>query len=353
LRATSGTTTTALSRVITMRFWLPAYLFFAAVVCWTCYRQPIAGEFDRWMYDAVVRTNLGQSIDHVFEVVKHSSPRIEQSTAVASPGHLGIIEPMFAIKAIYIEVISLMAKAGIPIEKSISLVSVVGMFAIAMIIGLWTRNPVLSALLVMSPACVELGRSGTPDALSAAVVLGGLWAVASDRVFLGLSLLLISVWVRTDNVLLVLTVIVWLLWSARLRLYQASVVATLAVASVFAINHFSANYGWLVLFRCSFLLCKPPLDNLPRLTLREYFSVFVPNLETLAPRAALWLLLGLAAWRINRRWRQLLSIIAITAVGHFLLFPSPEERTLIWAFLAAGIAFVLSLRNSELSPAFA
>ncbi len=344
----SAATPPTLARSGTTKFWLPLYLIFAAAVCWACYHQPIPQEFDRWMYDAVVRTNLGESMQQVFSIVKHSSPRIEQSSAVASPEHLGIIEPMFAIKVVYVEILTLMVKAGLSVERAISLVSIAATFALALIIALWTRSPILSALLVISPATLALGRSGTPDALSTAVVLGGLWAITSNRLMLGLLLLLVSIWIRTDNVLLTLVVILWLLLSARLPLYQATVAALLAVASVLAINHFSGNYGWLVLFRCSFLGCKPPLDNLPRITVREYLEVFVTNLKILAPQAALWLLLGLAAWRISKESRLLLGLIAVATIGHFGLFPSPEERTLTWAFLGAGIAFVLSLKKSRL-----
>ena len=261
----SAATPPTLARSGTTKFWLPLYLIFAAAVCWACYHQPIPQEFDRWMYDAVVRTNLGESVQQVFSIVKHSSPRIEQSSAVASPEHLGIIEPMFAIKVVYVEILTLMVKAGLSVERAISLVSIAAIFALALIIALWTRSPILSALLVISPAALALGRSGTPDALSTAVVLGGLWAITSNRLTVGLLLLLVSIWIRTDNVLLTLVVILWLLLSARLPLYQATVAALLAVASVLAINHFSGNYGWLVLFRCSFLGCKPPLDNLPRI----------------------------------------------------------------------------------------
>lgn len=334
---------------IALKVWLPFYVVFAIFASWACYRQPIADEFDRWMYDAVVRTNLGQSMEHVFDIVKHSSPRIEQSSAVGSAGQLGIIEPMFAIKVIYVEVVTVMAKAGIAIERSISLVSVCSLFLIAMIIGLWTRSPLLSALMVVSPASLALGRSGTPDALSAVFVLAGLWAVIGNRLSLGLLLLLLSVWVRTDNVLLVLVVIGWLVWNGSLRLYQAAVIAGLAVGSVLAINHFSGNYGWLVLFRCSFIGCKPPLDNLPGITVREYIHVFVTNFQVLAPRLSLWLLLGLAAWRISRSSHLLLTLVGVAAFGHFLLYPSQEERTLIWAFLAAGIAFVTSLRERQVA----
>jgi hypothetical protein len=338
-------------RELPIRRWLLLYLIFTIVVCWTCYRQPVAEEFDRWMYDAVVRTNLGQDIGHVFAVIKHSSPRIEQSTAVASPDHLGIIEPMFAIKALYVELISLLAKAGIPIEKSITAVSIAALFVLALVIAFWTRRPVMSALLVISPATLALGRSGTPDALSTTLVLAGLWAAIENKVMLSLLLLLLSIWVRTDNLLLTLTVLIWMALSSRLRPVHAAIAALLAIISVGIINHFSGNYGWLVLFRCSFIGCKPPLDHMPAVSVREYVEVFLTNAKILAPQAALWLLLGAAAWRLNKASHVLLTLITVPAIAHFCLFPSPEQRTLTWAFLGAGISFVSSLRTGRLQCA--
>ena len=116
-----------------------------------CYRHPIPVEFDRYLYEAVVRTDLGQNIDQVFAIIKHESPRIENSPSVPSAEHLGLVEPMFAVKPLYIRLLVFMARLGLPIQKSISLVSAGSYFILAMIVGLWTRRPIPAALLVSAP----------------------------------------------------------------------------------------------------------------------------------------------------------------------------------------------------------
>jgi hypothetical protein len=230
-----------------------------------CYRHPIPVEFDRYLYEAVVRTDLGQNIDQVFAIIKHESPRIENSPSVPSAEHLGLVEPMFAVKPLYIRLLVFMARLGLPIQKSISLVSAGSYFILAMIVGLWTRRPIPAALLVSAPQFLELGRTGTPDALAAVFVLLGIWGVERGRLTPGISFLMISIWARTDNLLIVVTVLAWLFLTKRLPFYAAGALALTAFASVQVINHFTGNHGWRVLFRCSFLACAPLLTACPPL----------------------------------------------------------------------------------------
>jgi hypothetical protein len=315
------------------------YAGFLTVVCWFCYLQPLPDDFDRYMYEAIVRERQ-QSVETVYSLVKHENPRAENSSILDSPDHMAKLEPLYAIRPAYIWLVALISDTGLPVQSTINLISAVALFGIGLLIFVWTGCALPSALLIASAPILVLGRMGTPDALSALVVLTGLWAITRGHLY-GVALLLLSIWVRTDNVLLVLLVLLWLAGSRKLSWLLAVVLAIVAVGSVLIINHLAHSYGWVVLFRWSFLAGnRSPADVQAHLSIGEYATVLVHSLEHIFGYVAIWLLIGLSAWRLSPSCRSLLGIAGLAAVAHFLLYPSAEDRYLIWAFLVAGIAFI-------------
>ncbi len=86
----------------------------------------------------------------------------------------------------------------------------------------WTGRPIYSALLLASPAIVAVARGGTPDAFSALFLLVSAWALSTNRMLLAIAVLLASIWVRTDNVLFVIVILIWLAWTKRVSLEFAA-----------------------------------------------------------------------------------------------------------------------------------
>src|SRR5207245_11681171 len=95
----------------------------------------------------------------------------------------------------------------------------------------------------------SVARFNIRDFLSSLVTLLSLYLLLEVCADLpGYILLLASVYVRTDNAVLVLLVVAYLSLAAkRLEKSKAAVLALLAVASVGIINHFSGVYGLNVL----------------------------------------------------------------------------------------------------------
>jgi len=259
-----------------------------------------------------------------------------------SPQHLGQLEPLYAIRPLYVEAISILSHRLTP-QKSITLVSALSLFLIGSLLLIWTNCPLYSALLLLSPAVLTLGRMGTPDAFSTLVVVSGFWLLNKNLTLPAISLLLVSIWIRTDNVLIVLAILAWLTWSKRLSSLYAAGLAALAMASVGFINHSAGNYGYLVLFRYSFIAGKYPAEILPALSVGEYLRAFRIGLETIFPQTAPWALLGAVAWRWLPSARGMLLTATAAAGVHFALFPSPEALYLVWAYLLCGIVFVVGL----------
>ena len=323
------------------------YLGFIAGVSWACFRHPVAEDFDRYIYEALVRGKY-ESVESVYPIVKHSYKRAEESAILDSPVHLGQLEPLYAIKPLYVRAIEATSFTRLPIQARINLISAVSLFGIALVVLAWTGKPGYSALLLATSAIVILGRMGSPDGLSALVVLAGLWAINRNRFLIGVLLLLVSIWIRTDNLLLVIAVLGYLLWQKRMTPVDVGVFSALSLGSVMFMNHFSGNYGWRVLFQYSFIGGGSPADIVPRFGLAQYLGVVARNAETIIPQVAIWVLLGIVAWKWSSPDRGLLIPVWAAVVAHFALYPSPEARYLVWAFIVTGVVFV---RAGGLRPA--
>lgn len=320
---------------------LALFLCYMLLLATACYLRPTAGDFDRYVYEAIVRS-AWQPINVVYGIVKHESLRAESSSVMDSPGHLAQLEPLYAIRPMYTELVSLVSRAGLAPEKAINLVSAGCLFLLGLFLLKATGSYIYAALLMATPSIVVLGRLGGPDAFSSLIVVAGCVGVLRSRLFAGILLLMVSLWIRTDNVLIVLAVLAWLVWRRHLNGVSAALLAVLAVGSVEWINFWSGNYGWAVLLHYSFVGGRYPAEITSGIDLTQYLHTFVLSGESLAPQLAPWALLGVAAWKLAPESRFLVPIATASAL-HFLLFPSGEARYFAWACVMCGILFVCAL----------
>jgi hypothetical protein len=320
------------------------YLGFVAGIAWACYRRPVPDEFDRYIYEALVR-GKNDPVEMVYPIIKYSNKRAEESSVLDSPTHLGQLEPLYAIKPLYVRAIEATSFMRLPIQRRINLISSLSLFGIGIVLLGWTRSPGYSALLLATSPVNVLGRMGTPDALSTLIVLAGLWALSQSKLLMGILLLLTSLWIRTDNLLPVIAVLGYLAWQKRMTLVDAGVTSALSIGSVELMNHFSGNYGWRVLFQYSFLGGKSPAEVVPHFGLKEYLGVVAHNAETIVPQVTIWALLGIVAWKWSSPYRHWLIPVWLAVVAHFALFPSAESRYLIWAFIVTGVTFICAISS--------
>lgn len=321
------------------RFGFSVVFLFAIALA--CYRRPI-DNLDRYIYEGIVRERT-QSLDSAYEAVKHEDPRAESSTVLDSPEHLREVAPMYAIRPIYLELIALSGRF-LPLQKAIGLISAASLFGLGIVVLEWTKRPLECALLMAVYPILALGRLGTPDALAALFSVSALWLIdCYGWRAAPLLALFVSLGVRTDNLILLLAVLAWLAWEKRIPVYLSSLLALLAVSVVLGINHWAHNYGWMVLFRCSFLGGAYPAHVPHTFTLEEYLSTFVANGTVLFSQISFWILMGVWAWM--RRPARLLLVVAVAVAAHFLLYPSPEDRYLIWGCIIAPIALMQSFEK--------
>jgi hypothetical protein len=101
-------------------------------------------------------------VEAVYAVVKHASPRAEQSSILDSPQHLQELEPMYAIRPVYLAVISGLSR-GVPIQSAISLISAASLFGIGLVVLFWTQRPLLGGLADGGDSNLgpgQIGRAG-------------------------------------------------------------------------------------------------------------------------------------------------------------------------------------------------
>jgi len=310
-------------------------------VCAASYRHPVADYFDRFIYEAIV-LEKSRPIEAVYGIVKHENQRSEASSILDSPQHLHELEPLYAIRPLYVEALRALSFV-MPLRQGIDFLSAASYFGIGIIAILWTRRPVLAVMLMSAYPLLVLARIGAPDSLSALFVITGLWLIEQRRIqSVGLLLLLVSITVRTDNILLLLATIAWCAWGKRVGYAAGAAFALLSAAFVCAINYWAGNYGWIALFHYSFLGhgSLSPAEMPHTLTLEQYVGALLRGTLAIAVHVTLWILLGILSW--FRRPSSVLIIVLSAVTAHFLMFPSPEDRYFIWAYIVTGIALIRS-----------
>jgi hypothetical protein len=257
-------------------------------------------------------------------------------------------ETLYAVRPLYTKLISWFTLTGLSIQQSINLISASSLFFTGVLILLWTDSPILSVLLLGSWQVLELGRTGTPDGLSTLVTFLALFTLERRQIG-ALILLFLGLFIRTDSLLLLLAILAWRTLRGRLRFWVALGLGLAAVIAVMGINHWAHHPGWTVLFRLSFIGGRTPSTAIHTLTIREYAVAFARGAWGLLGQISLWLLLALVTWRMTRN--DLLIVATAAALAHFILFPSPELRYLLWYCLLTGTLFVQFVRSSSTTQA--
>jgi hypothetical protein len=269
--------------------------------------------------------------------------------------------PCFAIRPIFNESVYVLHYwFGVGLLKAVVLIPVLSYWLMGWIVLAWMcryvalpSSAMISALLLVSPPLWELARSTTPDALSSLAVLSALFLLFEQRrIFPGTILLLVSVWIRTDNVVLVLLTLICLYMAGfGIRLTHVAVLAAVAVASVVLINHFSGDYGPKVLYYRSFIQAPVAVGEIvPVFGMREYLHALRMAAATVVHGSYIPFFLISAVGVLRQRSRTLTYLVGVTVVytvAHLIIFPNPETRFFGPFFVAAGLALATTLSSSR------
>jgi hypothetical protein len=180
---------------------------------------------------------------------------------------------------------------------------------------------------MLLPPVSLLGRNTTADALSVLLGLTSLFAIFElDRIAVGIGLLSVAIWIRTDNVVLIVPVLAVLCLQRRLQLWIGAVFAIISVAAVFVINHAAGDYGIRMLYYRNFLGTPlAPGEMIAHFTVRQYVYFFLSGLKAMLNSfVPVFLILGIVG--LNRRTAPLLAVVTAYAVLHYVILPNWIDR---------------------------
>lgn len=273
--------------------------------------------------------------------------------------------PCFAIRPIYNELLYILHyKLGIGLVWSTIVIAVISYWLTGLLVFRWLtlylsawRAAVCSIFLMLAPPILGLARMNTPDGLSCLVCLAALYLIFErESLFWGLTLLCVSVYVRTDNVLLVLATLCYCsLLTKKLGIAKAAVLAALAVGSVEVINHFAGDYGMRMQYYRAFVAIPlAPAELVPKFGLADYMHAFKGGVSlTMYTSFPLFVFMGVVSL-VAGAPGPIRTAVLLTfgyAIAHFVLFPAVQERFYGVFYVAAGLALAISTSQRSLSRA--
>lgn len=253
----------------------------------------------------------------------------------ADPYYSALYLPYFSIKPLYVLTLEAAHKLGASVVDASRAVSALSYFGIAVMVWMYTRSW-LGLLVMVLPETMILGQANEPDGLSCFLLLFGLWLLFVKRRDIGLLALLTAIWVRPDNLLLCLLVVVVLMAEGRLDGKKAAVLFLLCFGSQILISHYA--YGWRDLYYHTFLGGEP--GTMPQFGLRDYLRALANGGRNLLHSSVpvfvlLWLVCVAFA---ENALRKVLGIAALFSIVRFVLFPSYEARYYALFFLTTTAA---------------
>lgn len=282
-------------------------------------------------------------------------------------------DPFYWVKPLYIALIWAFWKLGIPLAWATLAPSLVSFLVLghALTMSLRSVMPLhfawpCSALFLALPCVNELAGLSTPDALSTALIIVGLFLVhGTARPGLGAAVLVLSIAARADNLILVGLVLLTQRLCKPERPLPAWGIA-LACASA------AATYGLVDSLACAQGWCLRPIHAfLPRSLhpqrepVRSAWEMYRETFQRSGPLFRFtWIrefALLVAATFLLALWRGVLTgiagparvLVVITAAMliRFAFFPVPDDRSMVvwyasaWVFTAAVIIAIARART--------
>jgi hypothetical protein len=264
--------------------------------------------------------------------------------------HFAEFLPFFAIRPVYNQLLWLLSKSGMSLIRASVLVSVVSYFLLGLLVFAWaeayvgdTKAAFWATLLMMSPSTTQIGRFTGTDCTSTLVALLALYLIWERRLQApGITVLLFSIYLRTDNVALAVPVILVEVWQRRIPYGSAAVLLAVAIGSVWLINHFAGDYGLRMLYYRNFIGTPiAPAEVSESFSASDYVVAFRKGIsDGLSGLLIPFLLLGAVGFLRVRHVRTL-GLVALTyAVLHFVLLPNWQERWFAILYLVMGLMAV-------------
>lgn len=359
------------------RMYLVLYILTLAVFSFHIYRTPIyAMDSVQYMGNALLMedTNVLKIHERVYSELRQSVPKAvfehltgnepgappdqneSRQERAKNPYCFAEFLPLFAIRPLYNQSLYAVSKLGIGLVRAGVLLSTTSYFLLGLVLYLWIR-PYMSAvrgvliglITLLSPNMTIVGRETTSDALASLVAFTSIYLTFEKRRFaLGLLALLLSVFLRTDFIVLAGPVIFVCWLQDEITLWQGVVLSALAVSSVLCINYFAGDYGIKMLYYRNFVGTPvAPGEMAVQFTALDYLSAVRSGLTLIGESFFLpFLLLGTLGLR-SAKALPLFGVTLAYVVLHFLILPNWQERWVAVFYLSMVVCAVSSLENTK------
>jgi hypothetical protein len=261
---------------------------------------------------------------------------IDMRRRAADPYYAAQLLPYFAIKPLYVLTLEAVHELGFSVIDSSRIVSALFYFGIAVVVWTYTRSWLVLLVMIL-PETMLLGQANEPDGMSCFLLLLGLWMVFLKRCDMGLLLLLLSIWVRPENLLLCLLVIFGLLIEGRLDIRKAVVLSLLCLGSDALINHF--GYPWQDLYH-HLLGGEPGTGYSLELGLYAHAVAKAINDMLHSPAPVFGLLWLVCFPLVGKEFRWVMGLTLVFSAARFMLFPIYEPRYYPLFFITTSLAAV-------------
>jgi hypothetical protein len=267
----------------------------------------------------------------------------------------------YQIRPLYVRLLFWWHKVGIGYVEATRLISVISFFLLGSCLFLWATRYIVEwhaavgiLLLMITPAIFTAARTGSPDALSALLVVVGVYCLFErERLVLGCICLLFSLLLRTDNVIFVSLLLIWLSITQNLRRRKIvlGTCAILSVGLVLGINRLEQSYGWPVLMQNTSAPIVNPAEIAPSFTIADYLSTAHDTVDQARESSIVVFpfiaALGLLSPRLTRPWKRLVVVVLLSWAARIILFPHIEDRYFVSGAAIIGFAALLALLDKN------
>jgi hypothetical protein len=264
---------------------------------------------------------------------------------------------LYQIRPLYIRLLAALHRSDMGYVNSTRVLSTVAFAFIGILLFVWARTyvgdwpaAICVPLLLIAPAIFASARIGSPDELSAFVVLLGTFElIERERLLLATALLFTSLFLRTDNVIfvfLLLASVGVLGGRTRLRTW-AAVFAVISVAIVISINHVEQSYSWSVLMQNTATPIVNPAEVSSTISAADYLGAVYDMVDE-ARESSVVIFPFLAAIALFSRastpkMKRLVVVVLLSWIAHLVLFPHIEDRYFIAGVGIIGVAALSSM----------
>lgn len=258
--------------------------------------------------------------------------------------------PFYAVKPLYIKLVSLFHKAGFSLPLSTVLPSIIFYLAIGLLLYHWLLKYInrfgalaFSLLIMYTGPMISLAKLSTPDCLSTFLLLSAFYfIIQKPSIIWTCFFLLLSMFVRLDNIIPCLLIISFLFftnkWQKKIQLKYYLLLMAVFVGCYFVITAITMKpFGWGTLYYPQFAL-HLDLSHTANtaFSLKAYLQLVISQLTTALAfhHFVFFLFVALLLfyprppfqWKILT-WEQAFSLLLLLIISvRFVLFPDLSDR---------------------------